>query len=167
MGDAACRQAGIIPFIVLLLLTAVSANFAMYTLFRATEIVKAEQAAAADPSGKAEQKTVDDADAELTNPSQHGASEPLLNNSEDIHDEHEHEINYPIMGRILLGWWGEQLGSWSVTLQQIGACIAYIVIVADVLTEVLKLSIPSLKRYEVQLVTGRKESNPGLFPKKC
>ena len=67
-------------------------------------------------------------------------------------DEHAGMINYPIMGRLLLGWWGEQLGSWSVTLQQLGVCTAYIVIIAGVLTEVIKLSLSDAQRYQVQLL---------------
>ena len=36
---------------------------------------------------------------------------------------------YPSMGRAALGRSGELLSSWVVTLQQIGACIAYVVII--------------------------------------
>ena len=51
-----------------------------------------------------------------------------------------------------MGWWGEQLGSWSVTLQQIGACTAYIVIIGDVLADVLSTAFDTtVKRYQVQL----------------
>ena len=47
---------------------------------------------------------------------------------------------YPSMGRAALGKPGELLSSWSVTLQQIGACIAYIVIIGDVLQPIVQLT---------------------------
>lgn len=47
---------------------------------------------------------------------------------------------YPSMGRAALGRPGELLSSWVVTLQQVGACIAYIVIIGDVLHPIVELT---------------------------
>jgi amino acid permease len=47
---------------------------------------------------------------------------------------------YPSMGRAALGRSGELLSSWVVTLQQIGACIAYVVIIGDVLHPIVELT---------------------------
>lgn len=47
---------------------------------------------------------------------------------------------YPSLGRATYGFWGEQIASWAVTLQQFGACIAYTVVIADLLQPVLKTS---------------------------
>lgn len=48
--------------------------------------------------------------------------------------------SYPELGRATFGKLGEQVASWSVTLQQLGAGVAYTVIVADVMVPVLELS---------------------------
>jgi amino acid permease len=121
-------------FTVLLILTGLLANYAMYILFKSTEALQ----------GKL--------DGERDSMNSNETSEPLM--AQD--DGHGTEMNYPIMGRHLLGRWGELVASWAVTLQQIGACIAYIVIVADVLTTVLELLFghdsPFSKRYVIQLI---------------
>ena len=44
---------------------------------------------------------------------------------------------YPTLGRATMGVWGEFISSWVVTLQQFGACIAFIIIIADVLFPVV------------------------------
>ena len=44
---------------------------------------------------------------------------------------------YPTLGRATMGIWGEFVSSWVVTLQQFGACIAFIIIIADVLFPVI------------------------------
>jgi amino acid permease len=127
----ACKQAGTIMFPVLLILTGLLANYAMYILFASTEKLQERLAA---EKGDVEGR------------------EPLIGHD----DAHGTEMNYPIMGRHLLGKRGELIASWAVTLQQIGACIAYIVIVADVLTTVMELVLPDgsifAKRYTIQLI---------------
>lgn len=83
----------------LLLVTAGTANYAMYILFRATEIVRSMQAEAAHSSGKGS------TDSELERPVSYAknreseGNEPLLDTVEHDDNEHEDEINYPIMGR--------------------------------------------------------------------
>lgn len=47
---------------------------------------------------------------------------------------------YPTLGHATYGRLGEQVAMWSVTLQQMGACIAYVVIVGDVLAPIADLS---------------------------
>ena len=50
--------------------------------------------------------------------------------------ESEH-LGYPLLGLKAYGHRGKLMASWSVTLQQIGACIGYIVIIGDVFSPVL------------------------------
>lgn len=47
------------------------------------------------------------------------------------------KARYPAIGRVTCGRAGTVAAQWSVVLQQIGACTAYVVIVADVLQPVL------------------------------
>lgn len=129
----ACKEAGAIMFPVLLILTGILANYAISLLFASTEKLQARLAA---------EKQRGDLEGR----------ESLIGHG----DGHGTEMNYPIMGRHLLGKRGELVASWAVTLQQIGACIAYIVIVADVLTKVVELVLGDnsvfAKRYMIQLI---------------
>eukprot|EP00947_MAST-08B_sp_MAST-8B-sp1_P002234 g2234.t1 len=47
---------------------------------------------------------------------------------------------YPTLGYATYGRLGEQVAMWSVTLQQLGACIAYVVIVADLIQPITALA---------------------------
>lgn len=64
------------------------------------------------------------------------------------------EVQYPLLGKVLYGRKGELVASWSVTLQQFGACIAYVVIIGDVLKPVLGLLGWEVlcHRYFIQLI---------------
>lgn len=131
----ACKEAGAIMFPVLLILTGILANYAISLLFASTDKLQARLAA---------EKQRGDLEGR----------ESLIGHD----DGHGTEMNYPIMGRHLLGKRGELVASWAVTLQQIGACIAYIVIVADVLTKVVELGFSHdsifAKRFMIQLIVA-------------
>jgi hypothetical protein len=87
-----CREAGIFSFILLLVLTAVTANYAMFILFKATEMVIEMQK---------RETHYKDPEAELHRPEswQPGMNEALLGDEHSVGDDHDDEINYPVMGR--------------------------------------------------------------------
>ena len=53
----------------------------------------------------------------------------------DIDPEH---VSYSALGRVMKNKRLEMLGSWSVTLQQIGCCIAYVVVIGDIFEPLAK-----------------------------
>lgn len=61
---------------------------------------------------------------------------------------------YPTLGRATYGLLGEQVASWAVTLQQFGACIAYTVVIADLLQPILEQTGATffVSRWPLQLV---------------
>ena len=68
------------------------------------------------------------------------------------------QFSYAVLAEELFGWKLAIIAAWSVTLQQIGACIAYVVIIGDVLCPLVLLAYPPgdtsglfAKRWTVQL----------------
>lgn len=57
------------------------------------------------------------------------------NKPNDINPEH---VSYSALGRVMNSKKLEMLGSWSVTLQQIGCCIAYVVVIGDIFEPLAK-----------------------------
>lgn len=87
----ACMKSGVVLFIIMLIGTALMADYAIRILFETVEMLDLRPA------------------------------------------------EYPEIGKRLFGRKGELIASWSVTLQQFGACIAYVVLIADVCTPVVSL----------------------------
>jgi sodium-coupled neutral amino acid transporter 11 len=53
------------------------------------------------------------------------------------------EFSYTLLGRKLFGRTVADISSWAVTLQQFGCCIAYVVIVGDILQPVMEAVVPA------------------------
>jgi solute carrier family 38 (sodium-coupled neutral amino acid transporter), member 2 len=70
----------------------------------------------------------------------------------DIDPEH---VSYSALGRVMKNKRLEMIGSWSVTLQQIGCCIAYVVVIGDIFEPLAKHFIYDDKatRSIVQILT--------------
>jgi len=56
-------------------------------------------------------------------------------------------ITYGILGKELYGRAGELVAEWSVTLQQLGACIGYVVIIGEVFDPIVSLADPNQDFY--------------------
>jgi len=61
----------------------------------------------------------------------------LMRTVDHIGISESRHLGYPLLGLRSYGHRGKALASWSVTLQQIGACIGYIVIIGDVFSPIL------------------------------
>jgi len=70
----------------------------------------------------------------------------------DIDPEH---VSYSMLGKVMGNKKLEMIGSWSVTLQQIGCCIAYVVVIGDILEPIFRhfLWDSSFTRPITQIVT--------------
>jgi amino acid permease len=49
-------------------------------------------------------------------------------------------ITYGLLGKRLYGRFGELVAEWAVTLQQLGACIGYVVIIGDIMSPITQLA---------------------------
>ena len=54
--------------------------------------------------------------------------------------QHGDTITYGLLGKRLYGRVGELVAEWAVTLQQLGACIGYVVIIGDVISPITGLA---------------------------
>lgn len=107
-----CKQAGIVLFLFLLVFLGTLSDLSIKLIFESVHLL---ETAKKDPKA-----------AELLRP--HETAEE--------HTQKE-EMSYSVLGQQLFGKAGSLVAEWSVTLQQLGACIGYVVLFGDIFSPVL------------------------------
>eukprot|EP00941_MAST-03F_sp_MAST-3F-sp1_P002530 g2530.t1 len=113
----ACRLGGLGLFTTILLFVAALSDYAIKLIFIAVERIKFLQLS-------------------------QGPTSLALRTETLVQKEKEFIVSYGTLGRLLYGWQMESISNWCVTLQQIGACTGYIVIIGDILNPIAVEILP-------------------------
>lgn len=105
-----CKQAGIFLFLVLLIVLGTLSDLSIKLIFESVKLLKT---AGPESSGH-----------------------PMSAKTEEETSEDE-EMSYSVLGQEFFGKVGALVAEWSVTLQQLGACIGYVVLFGDIFSPIL------------------------------